>query len=259
MPPTPRPLPRTFFARDACAVARDLIGCRLLAAVGGVLTGGTIVEAEAYCQGPEPDLACHGVRNGGRPTARTAPMFGPPGHAYVYFTYGMHWMFNIVTGAEGQASAVLIRALAPEEGLEVMAVRRRGAGAVAAASAGAASALGSRPVRSTASSSPRDLCRGPGRLAQALAIDGRYSGLDLCAVEDPSPAVDPPRAGIVARRDRPAPPAPPIWLEAGEPPPPHRLRQGPRIGLGRTPEPWLSMPWRYWLAGDPNVSGARSG
>ena len=174
------------------------------------------------------------------PTARTAPMFGPPGHAYVYFTYGMHWMFNIVTGAEGQASAVLIRALAPDEGLAIMAARRR-----------------ARPDAPPLAK--RDLCRGPARLAQALGIDGRHNGVDLCAAELQPPAVDPSLAGLAAWRDRSAPPSPLIWLEAGEAPPPDRVRQGPRIGLGKTPEPWFSMPWRYWLVDDPNVSGARSG
>ncbi len=230
-------LPRAFFARDACTVARDLLGRRLLAVVDGRLASGLIVEAEAYCQGPEPDLACHGAKSGGRPTVRTAPMFGPAGHAYVYFTYGMHWMFNVVTGEQGQASAVLIRALAPEAGLDAMR-SRRGAGVA-----------------------ERDLCRGPARLARALGIDGSLSGLDLCLVEDAARGGaggggDGPRirdglgdrSGLTAR----------IWLEAGQAPPADRIRQGPRIGLGQTPEPWLSMPWRYWLADDRFVSVDRA-
>ncbi|MFI0607683.1 MAG: DNA-3-methyladenine glycosylase [Anaerolineae bacterium] len=226
-------LPRAFFARDACTVARDLLGRRLLAVVDGRLASGLIVEAEAYCQGPEPDLACHGAKSAGRPTARTAPMFGPAGHAYVYFTYGMHWMFNVVTGNQGQASAVLIRALTPEGGLDAMR-QRRGLGVA-----------------------ERDLCRGPARLAQALGIDGDMSGLDLCSAEDSEGVVsegvsDGPgirddqrnHSALTAR----------IWLEAGHPPPADRIRQGPRIGLGKTPEPWLSMPWRYWLAENRFVS-----
>ena len=230
-------LPRAFFARDACTVARDLIGRRLLAVVDGRLASGLIVEAEAYCQGPEPDLACHGAKGGGRPTARTAPMFGPAGHAYVYFTYGMHWMFNVVTGDHGQASAVLIRALAPDAGLDAMR-RKRGPGVA-----------------------ERDLCRGPARLAQALGIDGASSGVDLClaaevAMTGAGTRADDPRAR--AELGNPATPVARIWLEAGYPAPADRIRQGPRVGLGKTPEPWLSMPWRYWLAEDRFVSVKRA-
>lgn len=228
-------LPRAFFARDACTVARDLIGRRLLAVVDGRLASGLIVEAEAYCQGPEPDLACHGAKGGGRPTARTAPMFGPAGHAYVYFTYGMHWMFNVVTGDHGQASAVLVRALAPEAGLDAM--RERRGPAVA----------------------ERDLCRGPARLAQALGIDGASSGVDLCLAEDVASGLEDGGDDRMTLDTRSASDAGQssvarIWLEAGHPPPGDRIRQGPRVGLGKTPEPWLSMPWRYWLAEDRFVS-----
>lgn len=232
-------LPRAFFARDACTVARDLIGRRLLAVGDGGPASGLIVEAEAYCQGPEPDLACHGAKSGGRPTARTAPMFGPAGHAYVYFTYGMHWMFNVVTGNQGQASAVLIRALAPEAGLDAM--RRRRGPDVA----------------------ERDLCRGPARLAQALGIDGALSGVDLCLAEAVASGhasgghdrISPDGRGA---SDRDEGSIARIWLEAGHPPPADRIRQGPRIGLGQTPEPWLSMPWRYWLAENRFVSVKRA-
>jgi len=230
-------LPRAFFARDACTVARDLIGRRLLAVVDGRLASGLIVEAEAYCQGPEPDLACHGAKGGGRPTARTAPMFGPAGHAYVYFTYGMHWMFNVVTGNHGQASAVLIRALAPDAGLDAMR-QRRGTGVP-----------------------ERDLCRGPARLAQALGIDGASSGVDLCLAEDPEAVVSEGVSKGPSVRDVPGDSSAltaRIWLEAGHPPPGDRIRQGPRVGLGKTPEPWLSMPWRYWLAEDRFVSVKRA-
>ncbi|HID54807.1 MAG TPA: DNA-3-methyladenine glycosylase, partial [Anaerolineae bacterium] len=114
-----------FYARPACAVAPDLLGKRLVHLVNGRRLSGLIVETEAYCDSDERDLACHGDKaNQGQPTARTAVMFGPAGHAYVYFTYGMHWMFNVVTGEPGQANAVLVRALQPEEGVEVMTERR---------------------------------------------------------------------------------------------------------------------------------------
>ncbi len=167
---------------------------------------GMIVETEAYCAAEHDlDLACHGDRvNKGRPTPRTAVMFGPAGIAYVYFTYGMHWMFNIVTGTDNRASAVLIRALKPLEGLEMMRDFR------------------ARP--------DRELTNGPAKLAQALAITGADNGRDLC-----DPHGD-------------------IWIEPGGEIPLLETACGPRIGLGKTPEPWLSIPWRYWIKGNHFVS-----
>ena len=135
---------REFFARSVHAVAPELIGATLL--VDGV--GGTIVEVEAY---DHEDPAAHGYR--GR-TARNASMFGPPGHAYVYRSYGIHWCVNLVCEDEGVASAVLLRALKPTQGLDVMRERRRVHDA-------------------------RLLCSGPGRLCQALAITREHDGLPL--------------------------------------------------------------------------------
>ena len=112
-------LPRSFFSRPTLEVARAILGKRLVRLEGGQRLAGTITEAEAYIG--ETDLGCHA--KAGR-TPRTAVMFGPPGHAYVYFTYGMHWMLNFVTEAEGFPAAVLIRALQPIEGLEIMSSRR---------------------------------------------------------------------------------------------------------------------------------------
>jgi DNA-3-methyladenine glycosylase len=137
-------LDRRFFARSVHEVAPDLIGVKLL--LDGV--GGPIVEVEAY---DHEDPAAHGYR--GR-TARNASMFGPPGHAYVYRSYGIHWCLNFVCEAEGSASAVLIRALEPNLGVEEMA-RRRGF------------------------EDPRLLCSGPGRLCQALGISRAHDGLPL--------------------------------------------------------------------------------
>ncbi len=135
-----------FFARDVHDVARELIGATLL--VDGV--GGAIVEVEAYDQ-EEP--ASHGFRG---LTPRNASMFGPGGQAYVYRSYGIHWCLNVVTGEEGRASAVLLRALEPTHGVDEMRARR---------------GLGD----------PRLLCAGPGRLCQALGVTRAHDGLRLDA------------------------------------------------------------------------------
>lgn len=140
-------LTRAFYNRPTLTVARDLLGARLVRILDGVRLAGTIIETEAYIG--EADLGCHA--RAGR-TARTAVMYGPPGHAYVYFTYGMHWCLNAVTEAEGFPAAVLIRAIRPVEGVEIIAARRRG----------------------------RDTL-GPAKLTQALGIDGAQNGLDLCS------------------------------------------------------------------------------
>ena len=138
-------LDRAFYARRAPVVARALLGTILLH--DGV--GGRVVETEAY---DERDPASHSFRG---KTARNAAMFGEAGHAYTYFTYGTHWCFNVVCAREGVADAVLIRALEPLEGIDVMMKRR-----------GEDIAL-------------RDVARGPGRLAQALGFDRRHDGADL--------------------------------------------------------------------------------
>lgn len=150
-------LPESFYARPARKVARSLLGKRLVRCLEGERLGGMIVETEAYCDSEEPDLACHGSANEGRPTARNAVMFGPPGYAYVYFTYGMHWLFNVVTGREGEANAVLIRALEPLEGEALMARRRQ------------------RPRE--------EWTNGPAKLTQALAIDGDLNSAHLCRAD----------------------------------------------------------------------------
>jgi DNA-3-methyladenine glycosylase len=151
-------LSREFFARSVHEVAPELIGATLL--VDGV--GGTIVEVEAYDQ---DDPASHGFRG---MTARTASMFGPPGHAYVYRSYGIHWCLNLVCAEAGRAEAALVRALEPTAGLDAMR-ERRGLDA------------------------PRALCSGPGKLCQALGITRVLDGLPL----------DEPPFAIVARETDP--------------------------------------------------------
>src|SRR3972149_4522236 len=116
-------LSRDFYDRPTLTVARDPIGARLVRILDSVRLVGLITEAEAYIS--EKDLACHA--KAGR-TPRTAVMYGEPGHAYVYFTYGNHWMLNVVTEREGSPAAVLIREIQPIEGVEVMSARRGGRG-----------------------------------------------------------------------------------------------------------------------------------
>lgn len=128
----------------------------MISTVGGVETAGRIVEVEAYRGVDDP--GSHGHRG---PTPRTEVMFGPPGHLYVYFSYGMHWCTNIVCGTDGICAAVLVRALTPLVGLETMRRRRSG------------------------SRRDRDLCSGPAKLSAALGIDGTLDGLDLGAAVSP--------------------------------------------------------------------------
>ena len=143
------PLPREFYARDPREVAPELLNKVLRRGA----RAGRIVEVEAYLG--EQDEAAHSFRG---PTERTRVMFGPAGHLYVYFTYGMHWCANAVCGREGEGDAVLFRALAPLRGLAAMRRARGG---------------DRRPLRD------RDLCSGPAKLCQAFGIDGRFDGVDL--------------------------------------------------------------------------------
>ena len=142
-------LPGDWYERDPVVVARELLGMRLVRVLDGQVLSGIISETEAY-RGEE-DLACHA--RVGR-TARTAVMYGQAGLAYVYFTYGLHWCLNVVCLPEGYPAAVLIRAIEPVEGLEMIAARRSG-----------------QP--------PALWTNGPAKLTQALGIDGRQNGVDL--------------------------------------------------------------------------------
>ena len=150
-------LPRSFYNRPTLDVARDLIGKVLVHETGAGIASGVIVETEAYIG--EEDPACHAAP--GR-TARNAPLYGPPGIAYVYLNYGIHYLVNAVTEAEGWPAAVLIRALEPKDGIPLMR-RRRSAGG----------------RRRPSEFAVHDLCRGPGNLTKALGIDLRQNLLDL--------------------------------------------------------------------------------
>jgi DNA-3-methyladenine glycosylase len=209
-------LPREFFDRPALAVAPDLLGCVLTHVSAAGTVSAQIVEVEAYCGRADP--ASHAYRG---QTARNAVMFGPPGHAYVYFTYGMHFCVNLVCGPAGEPSAVLLRAGRVIEGAALGAARRRPGGQIA----------------------ERDLARGPARLCQALGIDRALDGADVCA----------PDAALTVSRPAPqtpeAPEAPETPASAVRP----EISTGPRVGISRAAD----LPWRFWLAGDPSVSAYR--
>ena len=196
MPMTqPQRLTRSFYDRPAIDVARDLLGKRLVRIEDGQRLSGIILETEAY--GGEDDLGCH-CRAGRTP--RTQVMYGPPGHAYVYFTYGMHWMLNIVVEALDYPAVILIRAIHPTEGVGVVAGRR--------------------------SPQPRaHWTDGPAKICQALNIDKRYNGIDLC--------------------DEKAP----LFVEKGGAIPDSSVTIGPRVGLNTVPELWKSKPWRFKVPG----------
>jgi DNA-3-methyladenine glycosylase len=181
---------------ETCALARALLGCVLVRDSDEGIAAGRIVETEAYLPG---DPACHAYR--GR-SPRNATLFGPPHRAYVYQIYGTSYCFNLSSERDGEGAGVLVRALEPLEGLGVMQRRR-------------------------ASESTRDLCRGPGRLCRALAIDRSLDGIDLFT-------------------------HPLLWLGEGGGTLGARVRRSPRIGITRAAERRL----RFYAAGSRFVSGA---
>jgi DNA-3-methyladenine glycosylase len=224
-------IPREFFARPSAGVAPDLLGCVLEHETADGLVAVELTEVEAYAGRSDP--ASHAYRG---KTQRNAVMFGPPGHAYVYFTYGMHFCVNMVClGEEGSASAVLLRAGAIIAG-EDLARARRTRGPVSES-----------PVSdSRARIASRDLARGPARLCQALGIDRSLDGADVCVASSPlrmrAGAGNPARSGtVLARGDDP-------------PRPPRRILTGPRVGVSSAAE----IPWRFWYEGDPTVSVYRA-
>jgi DNA-3-methyladenine glycosylase len=210
------PLGREFLNRPAQEVAPALLGCVLEHETPAGLVAVALTEVEAYAG--EIDPASHAYRG---KTPRNAVMYGPPGHAYVYFTYGMHFCVNVVCMPEGTASAVLLRAgrvIAGEDlARERRALRR--------------SATGEK-ITSTVLPA-RDLARGPARLCQALAIDRTQNGLDFC---------DPASPLRLRREDSNAAAGKEVAISVG-----------PRVGVSTGAE----TSWRFWLASDPTVSTYR--
>ncbi len=184
-----------FYDRPTLDVLADLIGKVLVHEAGGRRTAGIVVEAEAYIG--ESDPACHAAPG---PTARNAPLYGPPGRAYVYLNYGLHYLVNAVTEPEGSPAAILIRALEPLEGIARMRRRRLRA----------RQAPGRRTTRPGRPLAEADLCRGPGNLSVALGITLAQNTVDLVrgplAVEDygvhPPCLAWSPRIGIRVGTDR---------------------------------------------------------
>ncbi|MGH3305160.1 MAG: DNA-3-methyladenine glycosylase [Streptosporangiaceae bacterium] len=221
-------LPREFFDRPSTDVAPDLLGCVLWHASPAGLVAARLVEVEAY-RGPI-DPASHAYRG---KTARNAVMFGPPGHAYVYVSYGMHFCVNLVCQPAGHGEAVLIRAGAVVDGAGLARRRRyRLPGADGTAAAGTA-AVG---TGSSDRQRERDLARGPGRLCQALGIDRSLDGADACAPGGPLGISPPPVFG-----------QPEVAASTA-------VRAGPRVGISRAAD----RPWRFWLADDGYVSAYQS-
>jgi DNA-3-methyladenine glycosylase len=230
-PPQQLPLlPRGFFGRPAQEMAPGLLGCVLRHDTPDGAVAVLLTEVEAYAGAA--DAASHAFR--GR-TARTAVMFGEPGHAYVYFTYGMHFCVNLVCLPEGTASAVLLRAGRVIEGAALAASRRYAGRAEVPETSGPAgergSAAGSRSGAGEHGARERDLARGPARLCQALGIDRSLDGADVCDPASPLRVSGP--AQVVRTAD---------------------IDRGPRVGVSRAAE----VLWRFWIAGEPTVSPYRA-
>lgn len=192
-------LSREFFDRPVLQVAHELLGREVRHRTAEGTVAVRLTEVEAYSgQGIDPGSHAHRGQ-----TRRNAVMFGAGGHLYVYFTYGMHWCANLVCGPPGQASGVLLRAGRVVEGLDL-----------------------ARSRRPTARSE-RELCRGPARLASALALDGAHNGRDVCA----------------GGTD--------LAVLAGAGTAHEAVGTGPRVGVAGE---GADIPWRFWVAGDPSVS-----
>ena len=207
------PLPRTFYDRDTVTVARELLNCVLVRVFPEGITAGRITETEAYTQDDPSSHSYGGKRN------RNATMFGPPGHAYLYFTYGAHHCLNAVTNSEGAGEAVLLRALEPLAGVERMRLRR------------GLTEREAPPGKEGAAERTRilglqALCGGPGRLCQAFGLDRSLDGADLTL-------------GSL------------LWIAPPkEPADPAAILATPRIGISQAQD-YL---WRFTLRGDPFTS-----
>jgi DNA-3-methyladenine glycosylase len=210
-----RPLDRSFFARRPVDVAPELLGRVLVHESAGGRVAVRLTEVEAYGV-PGEDPASHTYRG---QTRRNAVMFGPPGHLYVYFTYGMHFCANLVCMPEGTGAGVLLRAGEIVAGADLALARRNGRRPTANGDA-------ERPGPAVAH---RDLARGPARLAVALGFDRRHDGADCCGEG-------------------------PVRILDGDPADPALIRRGPRTGVAAGKD----TPWRFWIDGDPTVSPYRA-
>jgi DNA-3-methyladenine glycosylase len=212
-------LPRSFFERPSLQVAPDLLGCVLEHQTPEGPVAVALTEVEAYAGAADP--ASHAYRG---QTRRNAVMFGPPGHAYVYFTYGMHFCVNLVCLPPGTAEAVLLRAGAVVSGVELARTRRTPRRRNESRDKSAAETR----------LAPRNLARGPARLCQALGVDRALDGTDVCDAASPLRV----RFDGMGRSviDRPA-----------------EIDRGPRVGVSSGAD----MPWRFWLANEPTVSPYR--
>jgi len=216
----PVPLPRVCYDRPVLEVARSLLGCVLERETADGVVAVRLTEVEAYAGAIDP--GSHAYR--GR-TARNATMFGPPGHAYVYFTYGMHYCLNLVCAPAGTAEAVLLRAGEVVAGLELTRGRQPDA-----------RDRGRQPDARDRGRQPdardRDLARGPARLTRALAVDRALDGADVTAAGSP------------------------LRVLAGGPVPDAAVLTGPRVGVAGD---GALTPWRFSIAGDRTVSAYRPG
>jgi len=231
-------MPRDFFARPSVQVAPELLGCLIENQTAAGLVAVELTEVEAYAGASDP--ASHAYRG---QTARNAVMFGPPGHAYVYFTYGMHFCVNVVCLGNGSASAVLLRAGRVIEGEELARARRTGAprqggpgGMGPPRSRGGPGGIAPPERTQTKTAVPfRDLARGPARLCQALDIDRSLDGADVCLADSPLRMRWPEARTTDRSAER------------------KKVASGPRVGVSTAAE----VPWRFWWENEPTVSAYR--
>ena len=216
-------LPAAFYDRPVLEVAEELIGCTVTCKRGRQTASGVIVETEAY---HDSEPACHAFVG---LTPRTETLFGPPGRAYVYRSYGVHALLNAVCEPEGVGAAVLIRALEPVKGIEAMRKRRETPRRADGSARANRAAFSKRSREPKGPSRPRltDLCSGPGKLTEALGITLAENDGDL-------------RTGSVRIGPRPA-----DWA--------HPTVVGARVGISKAVE----LPWRFCVAGNLNVSRPR--